>query len=704
MLFDTLEYVDAGGSVQEIALKLNNVGTHGGATVLRYNPRSHAPSTMEIFWVLPPENDVVIPFRSRCKIYANRVSGTGSANSFSGGTILFQGRRTDNQGSASASRVLTSMVISDVWWDLMKITYTIPWRYVSGGTMASPTFSTFNWPDIVLFQAAPGATYTPAAVSGTITTFQQIKALIDFASSYATGADEVQVQMPEDAEFTPAYVNWYPVRSAKVAECLSFCLRPHPGVFTEVDYSTTPPTIHFRDRTNMVTFGLPYKATDADGIVHVASDIKPLYDLVPDTVRLFYKINGEYNGQPIITYSSDNYPSNDNKLLALDFSIDITGSSSNETRYTFISSSFDPTDKTLWRQRVASLRQLSEGGQIPNDGDTGAIAFVDSNPYNSSTHPKGIQVIGEDGTDYSSSYGTAIPYLSDMDVYSWMRLTDGSVPNVVKATVKAFFSYNKISPQGSGSITDQFGEHQHSFRVLLTNASSNTYVLRQTVSTGESIPANLAQRIYTELATLQWQVRHEVFQTAASPTALPWIIKPGKHKINLIGGRAEWETMEALPENVSIQLFRTGDDRLAAQTSVSCGPVNHLEPGYLVQLHNLFWNRNRSGIDAYQRMTGSTASSQVDLSATAPKENSMPSEPVPITTNHAYVSGGAIAGQVKNDAKGIADILAATTPTPIAGETADSIKLMKPREVQMCDDSGNTFYAIVQMTGGYTKP
>jgi hypothetical protein len=91
--------------------------------------------------------------------------------------------------------------------------------------------------------------------------------------------------------------------------------------------------------------------------------------------------------------------------------------------------------------------------------------------------------------------------------------------------------------------------------------------------------------------------------------------------------------MNAVPENVSIELFRvlvnkndgTGTEwRLAAQTTINCGQVNHLEPGYLVQLTNLFCNRNRAGIDAYQRLTGGGSSTQTDLSNEAARENSVP--------------------------------------------------------------------------------
>lgn len=77
------------------------------------------------------------------------------------------------------------------------------------------------------------------------------------------------------------------------------------------------------------------------------------------------------------------------------------------------------------------------------------------------------------------------------------------------------------------------------------------------------------------------------------------------------------------------------------------------------------------------------------------------------STPPSGTTDGTIAGDLDCDANEIAAILAATTPTPVAGTTDANyldIRTMKPREVQMCDAAGNQFYAIVLCTAGYTKP
>jgi hypothetical protein len=663
--FDTLEYVDANSVTQEIALKSSNLSANGPAVRLLFTPASHAPGTFVIEWPAPPETGISIPFRSRCKVYANRSSGTGAANSFSGGTIIFQGRRTDTGGRAEAQGVSTSITLSDAWWDLMHITYQIPWKYITGGTISSPTYTESDDPDIVMFQNNPALTYSPSPVGGCINTFQQLQDIIRHARVFGTGAHEVQIQLAGSGtltgtvwsagapEFTPVYVSWYVARCMKCSEAIELCLRPHPAVFTELDYSTTPPTLHVRDRAAMTAINLPYATTDANGVIHVASDIEPLNELVPDAVRLYYKIHDTVNGQQVVGHYNDHYPSSANRLLSLDYPIDITGSSRQSTVVDVTTSAFDATDKNGWRQRVQSLRQIADGGQIPNDGAAGALAFVDAANYNASTHPKGIRVVGDDGTDYSANYASVLPYLCEEDLYAWMTLPGGGGISAKRCTVSAFFTYHKVTAIAdtvnavTNTFTDRMKEHQHTFRVVLTDAGSGRYVLNQTLAGGESVPLGLAQAIWTELQTLQWRLSHEIFQVAADDHSLPTFIKPGLHKINLAGGHADWTTINAVPERVRIELFRTGENKLAARTSISCGPVNHLEPGYLIQLSNLFINRNRVNIDPNQRL-GSLSATQLDLSSDGTLENSLPAVPVPSVRAQVSADGSVM---LYNDAE-----------------------------------------------------
>lgn len=616
MTCETIQYVDAAAVTQEVSL------TSLKASRVRMQPASHAPSEFHITITAPPETPVVIPFKSRCRIYACRASADGSPNSFSGGAIIFQGRRTDNSGAGSPGHVSTEIVISDALWDLQQVTFQAVASIISSGTWAAPVLTYYYWPDAVLFMPNPAgqrqaggsfAAFDPPPIpngSNTlITTWQQIRDVVNYAINYATGAEGVRLQMGDAPEFTPQYRNTYPVRSVKCLQALISCLQSHPGVFMEIDYSTDIPTLHFRDRAHMAAVTLPYKSTDSDGVMHVATNIQPLYHLRPDRIAIYYKILGSFNGGTIVNFASDIWPAAGGPfLLTQSYSVDITGETRSQTQKDFRSTNFNPADIALWRLKVPSLRQVSEGGQIPNDGGDGALAFIAGS----------TSVVDDAGNPVNLS---TFQYYTDDSVYSWFPGAQA-----VRATVRARFSYSKNPGGVTGGLT-KVNDHAHSFRLLLTNKASGLYTFNQVNSYGEALPPGLAQKIWSELQDLQWKVSHQIIQAGADADTVPRIIKPGRDVVNLTGGDPDWETMNAVPQQVTVDFLRTADGRLVARQNVNCGPADHLEPGYLVQLYNLFANRNLRRIDANQVLSGQVAGGQVDLSATDSRENSVPALP-----------------------------------------------------------------------------
>jgi hypothetical protein len=175
---------------------------------------------------------------------------------------------------------------------------------------------------------------------------------------------------------------------------------------------------------------------------------------------------------------------------------------------------------------------------------------------------------------------------------------------------------------------------------VLTNVPPGTQSLTQVGSTGEAIPTNLAQNLWTELQWLQYKISpHENWQVAPNENTLPQIIKPGKNTINLSGGDPAWANMNAVPESVRIEFYRVnvnGTWLLAAKHEISCGPVNHLNPKYRLELFNLFRNRLLRNINPNQRLNGAPAG-EMDLTAEDAKENSVPSVELPQVQNIAAV-------------------------------------------------------------------
>ncbi len=614
MTYETLQYVDATGATQEVAFQ--NLSATGVETVT-WTPCSLAPSTFTLNMAQAPEVPIVIPFKSRCVVRACRTSGSGGANnSFAGGTILFQGRRTDTTASATGGKVSTTITLSDAWWDLMQLTYKVGWREPTGGTIGAPTYTTVYFPDIVLFQADPlgqlqpdgsRAPYGPPPYGGLITDFQQLMAIIYYATNFGSGAEAVQLQMGTAHEFAPGYRSVDTARSVKCHEALTKCLQAHPTVRSWIDHTTTPPTIHFTDQASRGAVTLPYASTDPTGTnaSHEATDIQPLPHLQMSRVQIAYKFNGTLNGSPVVNFGSDVYPASGGPYLQTqDYSADLSGLQRTLTQKSFTSASFDPTSLALWRSRVASLLQVSQGGQIPNDGGAGALALTSGS------------ITVEDSTGAAIDYAGTYVYWTDQSVYSWFNL-GGTPALAVKATVRARFSYTRGNAQ-TALASDKVQEHEHTFQILLTNAPTGVYSTLQTTNTGETAPPGLAQLLYGEMSVLQWKLSHRIWQVGANEDSLPAFVVPGRDNVNISGGDPAWATMAAMVEGATVKLSRVvigGVWVLRAEQDVRCGPMTHLEPDWYLQVWNMFANRNIRQIPASQQTTGLGGQTS-DLTAT----------------------------------------------------------------------------------------
>ena len=633
---ETISYT-VSGTTTEVSFASFGVGLS-----VSWEMNTHGESKMRLpLDTLPPETAVAIPYAAQCIIYTGR---TWSGTAWTGGSILFQGRRTDNSGSAGPSGAKQELVIEDAWFDLKLITLFAAWQHITAFTTSTPTLGTpYSYPDCVLFQAtSPGpfqpdgsfGTYSPAPVYGHITTGQSIAEILAWAIYSA--AINLQIGTIDPA----AYVPFYPVRTMKCADAIKVCLRPHPDCVCEIDYTTTPPTFNVRKRSNLTAITLPYKSSSSITVgsvtakrTHLTSTVRPRPDLQVNRVGLYLKSTATVDGQPVVSVGTDIYPSGASSWGSLDASIDMSGPKVANLVAPLTTAAFDPTSLTWWAAKVPALRSLSAGGQLPNSG-TGALALVDST-INTSGHLKGIKVVDSSGAAINLS--TFAYEITAGNVCSWMTLSGGSTAvQWVEATITAFFYYTKTTALGSASFTDQVTEHPQSIRVKLTNSPSATYTKQVTLTSGEQYPGGFAQSIYNSLATLQYDFKHTILEDPFLT-----VIKPGKHCLNLSGGASDWTSMNAMVQSVSIDLqFNTGTGKPTARTTVNCGPVAHLEPARLFELFNLFTNRDLSRINPYERSSGQAlGGGNAGLGNDGPKENSSTGNAVLGIQNFANADG-----------------------------------------------------------------
>ena len=624
----------------------------------------------------PPETAVAVPFRAPCILWTGR---SGSGSSWSGGTKLFQGWRAENPGDAGPGGAGQSLVIADAWDALKYTTMMFAWKHITTFSSGTPTYGTnFYWPDGILFQYfvdgqfqtdGSFAAYSPAPTNGHITTGQTIKEVLASAIFYGVNLQIGTIDPALNAPF-------YPVRSIRCDEAIRICLRLHPDCFTEIDYTTTPPTFNVRKQANLTGVTLPYKGTDSSHRTHLTSRVRPLPELIPSYVAIHAKITSSISGNQVITNYLDMYPSTASPGVGgLDVSVDMDGpsSSSNSTSATLTTTAFDPTSLAWWQQKQKATLGSAE---VSN------LALLDSTINGGSGHAKGITVTYDDGTAIDlSTHGCEL--LTGTPA-SWMQSSGGTTVAVSEANVTAFFSYTKtMTTTGSATPVHKIIEQQHTTRVKLTNLAGATYTATGgTSSTGELYPANLAQGIYTALQTLQYEFTHTILET---PFAT--VIKPGKHCLNLTGGLSAWSTMNAVINAVEYRLmFNPSGENTSSKTTVHCGPVQHLDARELIEIFNLFTRRDFSKINPASRNSGySSAGGTVTLGSDSPKENSTASTPLNSIHSVSSADGTAL---IQSDAS--ASGAPVLTLSPVGGGAGAQLQLVVGSDSQAYLTDGTT--------------
>ena len=479
----------------------------------------------------------------------------------------------------------------------------------SGGTVVKSATLVYSYSDVVLFQFAPNDPYITAAdiFQFYITTGSEIISILNFAIGNGVNLQLPPVNGSELLYTLNLFVPWYPVRCVNCWDAINICLRMHPDCFTEIDYSTTPPTFHVRKRANggvgaglLTQVTLPYKGTDlTTGRRHVSSNVVPRPELVPTRIGIFYRVVA--NGQAL-SFPQDIYPLNaPDGLRAKDYSLDLQGPNSTSSQARLTSVPFDPTNLAWWMTKCPALRATD----IPIQGQTGCVNF---------TSPSVITVKDDNGNviDWFDNY----PYeFLKGTVDFWM-----SGVNVIVATVTANFTYTRLD--ANGAPKDNVTSHTQTTRVKLVNYPTTLFTFTQYLNTGELLPTGLAQAVYTALQPLQYNLSHNMTEVPFTGT----FVKPGLNGINLSGGSSDWLTMNATVQQSEYTLHADDQGNVFAEVLVRCGPVKHLEPGELIQLFNLFANRDIQKINPWERITGVTNTSGVSPPTDdTMQENSHPS-------------------------------------------------------------------------------
>lgn len=695
-------------------------------------------------------DDPVFPYEAVVIVRTNRASDTGADNSFSGGIIKFQGKRTKNPLKASGKMRGVDYQFEGPWYDLGITQYLQTFKgfttnYNPGevvlNTAAFPLISTGGLRFIsvgdqiqcilqfvldsyaALGLDAPfkyvGRDLTGGAINLNVTGGTRLPADQNTDGVGAIYVNSVNAGTTIDLSLFKLFLKSEIIRPMSATQCIQKLLDWSPRTNMAFDYSTTPPTVYFQNIDNGVDVNLAL----FDGISHKSIDLQRRDDLVPASIVIGYRITNTFDGVTAIDYVVDKWgphgsnsgadPSQGPGVVVQ--ILDLQGVSSSSASGTLDCEPLGDIGGTHASRRLwwASRR----GGELAKLEDLRA-RFQDELDAATSI-PNGKRFYASAGFDSTGAAVAANQEFTAADYaffvnrlvrgtqHAWM--TVGGVPvKSVKAHIIAPMQFAEYDAVGS-SETDATGNviHRHNptdqehCNVELTNGVTGPYSTVASSQAGEAYiigAGGIAQYLWTMLSTLQYE--GEFVKVEANFTNGVSLM----NRVNLTGGRAEWTTMHAQIQDIE-------EDWGNKETFIRIGVAKHLNADQLSALLNMSRYR-RSWYNPLLKADNTAASSgEIQMPITAGQANTVGGLNDPqqqaqtfYTTPPSGSTPGVIGGQINSEPKLIKGFLDATTPTPTGAFTPDDLKVMQPREIAICDAAGNLQYIIVHSTAPYTKP
>ncbi|HUD46113.1 MAG TPA: hypothetical protein VMR33_04750 [Candidatus Baltobacteraceae bacterium] len=252
-----------------------------------------------------------------------------------------------------------------------------------------------------------------------------------------------------------------------------------------------------------------------------------------------------------------------------------------------------------------------------------------------------------DQSNTAVDLGTYSYRLMTGQIAPWMVSGGGSPGVAKKCVVRAKFKYSQNSSDGSSSVANStINYHEKTATITLTNLAGGTYGV---TSAGEIVPYGLAGYIYNIESIPQYEGTFTIQETEITDQC------PMGNNLNLTGGLAEWETMNACVQSVAYNL-------VSGRTTLAFGPAEHLGARDFVE--RLRVNRGPRWYYSIGGNITNGANSGGQLGSYTPDQGPSPNNAVPnlntlpsdladwLTNNSDYTEG---APGVTHDAIGAVD-------------------------------------------------
>ena len=529
-------------------------------------------------------------------MYRNRSLSGGGA--YSGGTIIFQGQVGDAITRVEGPRQGLGYKVYGAWWQLTRLTFKQTRNIFTGWTGGTGAVTT---PPVLaaVFLAETYLGEDPSAVMWTGN--QAITEILNWANETynptkrgaTSGRDNTQdlIQIGTidcGQPFPKKYAN-----NVSCADAILQILEYFLATVGWLDYTTTPPTLNFRDISNLTGVSVTISANQEQEI-----ELAPDYERQIDGVLIVYKQITETDGVPWPSLYRDAYPTTitDYTPYVLTHVVDIPGWKMNNMRGTVaVTSLADALSST------AATRAAFWGGLDPNLQDPLIDpASIQCDVPSSITDDSGNPV---NTTNFPSILNVGCSVSSWMAGVSWVEAT-------IKVPVR-FTRYqdtaHTVPANGLETVS-----HTMNYKVVLTNANTGTYTGAQLSDTGEAVPpcyptaGSLAYAAYNSGNTLQYKGKIKFLgqqvKTGISVGNLLTLVGPNNTYTNLV------------VQGVEVTAH-TGD------LLVEFGPVPRMSPGKLVEMWRASRWRTTLNMPSGRASGQGTFTASIDQTGAAAKEN-----------------------------------------------------------------------------------
>ena len=630
------------------------------------------------------------PFEASIIVRTNRASSTGAANSFSGGTITFSGKRVGNPAKATGNYEGVTYRFLGPWYDLDNTdfqqlfygadseTYLLPELVMNTSTAVTAGQIMISVGDQIqaILQwlldqyTAQGMTlpfqYVGRALNYSVVTTGAIDLdSTDGVYNYLVNADTTTIEYSLFALFLPSYI----AKPMKCADAIQKCLQLSPRVTVSFDYTTSPPTFHAALVNNMVPASLPL----FDGVSNASVNIQARNDLLVRCINLIYRINNRVDGHAETDYVQDKWGAHGSNseldpqtgLRVVNELIDLTGVNiTTATAHLDVEPVLATTDSGGTDQGILrTWWQIPRGGNVSKLVDS-RVRFQDKDG-NQTTIPSATIKDAETHAVLSTAdliafglcdeAGTLqINRLVSGSVHAWMVNSDGSPVVKKKVHIQAtmvYAEYDATSTAGTpdtdrtGNAPRKANTHDHHVDLVVTNGLTQAYKTIASTTPGEAYiigAGGIAQYLYDHLNDLQYEGEHAKVEVEFGTGVTL------RNAINFSGGATAWETMNAQPQSIRRHYGKK-------TTEVQIGVAKHLNSGQLSALLNM-WRFRRTWYNPLLRTQNTVQSGNVDQAidtgnANTPDglDNPVQQQIVNYTTLPDGSTPGVIASVVTND-------------------------------------------------------